>query len=372
MADLPSAAGGKLLRRPGARGRAGRPWLSSGTPSPVSVTLGASAPLVTALFRSGEDTSVAARVPSSTPGHTNASSSSAATSPVPAAAAARPMTTLVARPAGATRRWAPGPPPGCLTSGIDCESSMTCSCSSASARIGSSSGAQPAMQSSRRCWQARHWLRWRDKVNRRAAGSAAVWRRPSSCGSPSSLRASARICRSSPHPGALTPGGSTAASVAARAVTSKARRMACRFSRRNRRTSATVVPSSRAAFRLSRPLATNRSYIRCRGSGSVATMRSSHCRNDASLAGESGISGVPTATRARTASQSTSSIPPRCAGSGRAWAAMASSQPRKRSGRGSLVESAMARRAAAKTPAAAATAASASGHSRPAQERSTA
>jgi hypothetical protein len=199
-----------------------------------------------------------------------------------------------------------------------------------------------------------------------------VWRRPSSYGSPTSLRASASICGSSPQPGAPMPGGSTAASAAARAVTSKARRMACRFSRRSRRTSATVVPSSRAAFRLSRPLVTNRSYIRCRVSGSVATMRSSHCRNDASLAGESRISGGPTALRARTASQSTSSILAGCPGTGAAWAAMASSQPRKRSGRGRLAESARARRAATRTPPAAATAASASGHSRSAQQDSTA
>jgi hypothetical protein len=282
------------------------------------------------------------------------------------------MTTFVAGPAGATRRWAPGAVPGCLSSGIDCKSSLTCSCSSASARIGSSSGAHRAMQSSRRSWQVRHWLRWRDKANRRAAGSTTVWRRQSSCGSPSSPRASDSICRSCPHPGAPMLGGSRAAAAAARTVTSKARRMACRFSRRRRRTSATVVPSSSAAFRLSRPLVTNRSYIRCRGSGSVATMRSSHCRNDASLAGESRISGVPAAMRARTAAQLTSSILAGCPGMGHAWAAMPSSQPRRRSGPGSLAGSAMARRAATKTPAAAATAASASGHSRSAQEHSTA
>jgi hypothetical protein len=281
------------------------------------------------------------------------------------------MTTLVTVPAGATRRWAPGPAPGCLSSGVDCKSSVICSCSSASARMGSSSGAHRAMQSSRRSWQVRHSLRWRDKVSRRAAGSTTVWRRPSSRGSPS-LRGSASICRSSEHPGAPMPGGSTAASAAARAVTSKARRMACRFSRRSRRTSATVVPSSRAAFRLSRPLAANRSYIRCRGSGSVATMRSSHSRNAATLAGESRISRVPTAMRARTASQSTSSILAGRPGVGHASAAMPSSQPRKRSGRGSLAGSAMARRAETRTPAAAATAASASGHSRSAQEHSTA
>jgi hypothetical protein len=148
--------------------------------------------------------------------------------------------------------------------------------------------------------------------------------------------------------------------------------MACWFSLRRRRTSATAVPSSRAALRLSRPLVTNRSYIRCRGSGSVATMRSSHCRNDASLVCESRVPGRPTATRARTATQSTSSILAGCAGTGLAWAAMPSSQPRRRSGRGSLAGSAMASRAAAKTPAAAATEASASGHSRSAQEHSTA
>jgi hypothetical protein len=365
------AAGGRVLKRPAAPGRAGRPWWSSGTPATVPVTVGASARLVTDLFRSGDDTSVAARVPRRTPGHTNASSSSAATSPAPIATADRPMTTFVAVPAGATRRWAPGTAPGCLSPGVDDKSSMTCSCSSASARIGSSSGAHRAMQSSRRSWQARHSLRWRDKVNRRAADSTIVWRRPSSCGLPS-LRGSASICRSSPHPGPPMLGGPTAASAAARAVTSKARTMACRFSRRSRRTSATVVPSSRAAFRLSRPLTTNRSYIRCRGSGSVATMRFSHCRSDASVTGESRISRVPTAMRARTASQSTSSILAGCPGMGHAWAAMPSSQPRNRSGRGSLAGSAMARRAATRTPAAAATAASASGHSRSAQEDSTA
>ena len=277
----------------------------------------------------------------------------------------------MAAPAGATRRWAPGTAPGCLSSGVDDKSSMTCSCSSASARIGSSSGAHRAMQPSRRSWQARHSLRWRDKVNRRAADSTTGWRRPSSCGSPSP-RGSASICRSSPHPGVPMPGGPTAASAAARAVTSKARRMACRFSRRSRRTSATVVPSSSAAFRLSRPLATNRSYIRCRGSGSVATMRSSQCRNGSSVTGESGIARVPTAMRARTAAQSTSSILAGCPGLGHAWAAMPSSQSRRRSGRGRLAGSAMARRAATRTPAAAATAASASGHSRSAQQDSTA
>jgi len=361
-----------VLNRPAARGRAGRPWLPSAAPLTVSVTVGAPAPLVTALSRSGDDTSRAARVPRRTPGHTNASSSRAASSPDPAMAAARPVTTLVAEPAGAARRWAPGPGPGCLGSAIDRKSSMTCSVSSASARIGSSSGAHRLMQSSRRSWQARHRLRCRDRVNRRAAGSATGWRRPSACGSPSSRRASARICRSSPHLGAPLPGGSTAASAAARAVTSKARRMACRFSRRRRRTSATVAARSRAALRLSRPLVTNRSYIRCRGSGSVATMRSSHWRDDGSSAGESRISGGPTAMRARTASQLTSAILAGCPGTGRAWAAMPSSQSRRRSGRGSLAGSPMARRAAAKTPAAAATAASASGQSRSAQEDSTA
>jgi len=79
-----------------------------------------------------------------------------------------------------------------------------------------------------------------------------------------------------------------------------------------------------------------------------------------------------TATRARTAAQSTSSILAGCPGRGHASAAMPSSQPRKRSGRGSLAGSVMARRAATRTPAAAATAASASGHSRSAQEHSTA
>ena len=170
-AGLPVVAGGSVLSRPDAPGRAARPWLSSGVPPTVPATVGASAPLVTAVFRSGEDTFVAARVPRSTPGQTNASSSSAATSPAPAAAVARPMTILVAGRAGSTRRWAPGTPPGGRSPGIDRASSIACSRSSASARIGSRPGAHRAMQSSRRCWQARHSLRWRDTVNRRAADS---------------------------------------------------------------------------------------------------------------------------------------------------------------------------------------------------------
>lgn len=159
--------------------------------------------------------------------------------------------------------------------------------------------------------------------------------------------------------------------MAASAVTSKARRIACRFSRRSRRTSATVVPSSSAAFRLSRPLATNRSYIRCRGSGRVSTICSSKCRSDASLAGKSGISGTSSAMRC-TASQLMSSIPADAPRRRWPWAAMPISQPRSRSGRGSFAESAMAARAARRTSPAAATAASASGHSRAAQEHSTA
>jgi hypothetical protein len=248
---------------------------------------------------------------------------------------------------------------------------MTCSLSSVSARIGSSSGAHRAMQSSRRPWQVPHWLRCRVTVSRREAGSTATCRRPPSRGSPSCW-ASASICRSSPHPGASPPGGSRAASPAASAVTSKARSIACRFSRRSRRTPATLVPSSSAAFRLSRPLATNRSKSRCRASGSVATICSSQCRSGARLAGESRISGTPAATRARTASQLTSPIPAGRPEVRLAPAAMPSSQPRSRSGRASFAGSAIARRAATRTSQAATTAASASGHSRSAQQPSTA
>jgi hypothetical protein len=132
-----------------------------------------------------------------------------------------------------------------------------------------------------------------------------------------------------------------------------------------------LVPSSRAARRLSRPLATNRSKSRCRGSGSVATICSSQCRSDARIVGECRMSGTSAATWACTASQLMAAIlggrpdvrPP--------LAAMPDSQPRSRSGRASFAESAIARRAAMRTSRAAATAASASGHSRSAQQPST-
>jgi hypothetical protein len=177
---------------------------------------------------------------------------------------------------------------GRVSSGTECRSSVTCSFSSVSARIGSNCGAHRAMQSSRQPWQVPHWLRCRVTVNRRAAGNTMTCRGPA-CGSPL-CRPSASTWRSSSHPGASPPGGSRPASPAASAVTSKARSIACRFSRRSRRTSAALVPSSRAAFRLSRPLVTNRSKSRCRASGSVAAICSSQCCSNARLASESCIS----------------------------------------------------------------------------------
>jgi hypothetical protein len=248
---------------------------------------------------------------------------------------------------------------------------MTCSNSSAAARIGSSSGAHRAMQSLRRSWQVAHSLRWRDTDSRKEAGSTGMKRRPASFGTPACW-ASESICPSSAQLGAALPIEDRTASAAASAMTSKARSIACRFSRRSRRTSATVVPSSRAAFRLSRPLATNKSYIRCRGSGSVATICSSQRRSDAMLAGASGISGTSAMARARTAAQLMSSILAGCPCVRQSWAAMPSSQPRSLSGRGSLTGSAIASRAAIRTSLAAATAASASGHSRSAQAHSSA
>jgi hypothetical protein len=133
-----------------------------------------------------------------------------------------------------------------------------------------------------------------------------------------------------------------------------------------------LVPSSNAAFRLSRPLTTNRSKSRCRGSGSVATICSSQCRSDARLVGDSRMSGTSAATWACTASQLMSSILAGRPGVRPSLAAMPSSQPRSRSGRANFAESAITRRAAMRTSQAAATAASASGHSRSAQQPSTA
>jgi hypothetical protein len=196
-------------------------------------------------------------------------------------------------------------------------------------------------------------------------------RQPPSCGSPSCC-ASASICRSSTHPGASLPGASRAASAAASEVISKARSTACRFSPRSRRTSAMLVPSSTAALRLSRPLVTNKSKSRCLGSGSVATICSSQCRSDARLAGDSHISGTSAATWACTASQLMSATLAGRPDVRPSLAAMPSSQPRSRSGRVNLAESAITRRAAMRTSRAAATAASASGHSRSVQQPSTA
>ena len=247
---------------------------------------------------------------------------------------------------------------------------MTCSFSSVRARIGSSPGAHSVVQSSRRPRQVPHWLRCRATLNLRAAGKTTMCRRPPACGSPSGW-APASSCRSSRHPGA-PPGTSRAASAAASAVTSKARSSACRFSRRSRLTSAMVVPSSSAALRLSRPLATNRSKSRCRGSGSVATICSSHCRSDARISGACRRSGTSAATWACTASQLMAAIPRGRPDVRPPLAAMPSSQPSSRSGRANFAESAMARRAAMRTSPAAATAASASGHSPSAQQPSTA
>ena len=370
----PVGSAGRLFKGRPVPGRTCRPSLWLGTPL-VPVTCGAPTPLGPPLVGCCDDGAVELRDTAAAdlcrnPGHTNASSSSATSSPAPAAAAAgRRTTTVLVVPPETARLWAPAVPMGRVSCSSACKSCMTCSFSSIPARIGSNSGPHGVVHSPRRPWQVPHWLRCRATVSLRAAGSTTMGRRIPSCGSPSGW-ASASICRSSPHPGAL-PAASRDASAAASEVTSTARSIACRFSRRSRRTSAMLVPSSSAACWLSRPLATNRSKSRCRGSGSVATICPSQCRSDSCLAGDSRVSGTSAATWACTASQLMSSIPAGRADV-RASMAMPSSQPRSRSGRASFAGSGIARRAAMRTSPAAATAASASGHSSSAQQHSTA
>ena len=241
--------------------------------------------MVAALSRSRDDGAVESRLEGENPGphereHQQCRQQSCARR------GRRWRTTIVlAIPAGATRPGAST----CLGGGVGRTSCVTRSRNSASARIASSPAVQRALQSSRRPWQVRQRPRWRDRASRRAAGSTTARAGPPACRSPSRCWAAASSCRSSPHPEPSIPCSPSLASApvsaAASAVTSKARRMACWFSLRRRRTSAADVPSSRAALRLSRPRATNSSYICCRGSGSVATICSSHWRSGASLAG---------------------------------------------------------------------------------------
>jgi hypothetical protein len=320
-AELPPGSEGWLLNRPAVPGETSRPvsWpetllevpVADGVPPPPT------APLLTSFDDEVEEESCGtkAAAPCRNPGHTNPSNVSTTSNPAPAAIEARRAMIAVAVFAGAASLPAPGraggrrtgaPARGRADSGRWRESSMTCSVSSASARMGSSSGAHRAMRSSRRLRQVSHWPTWRATANRMAVGNTTLSRRTPS-GAPPSRSAAASICRSSPHPGASSPSRSGPAS-AASAVTSKARSIACRFSRRNRRTSATSLPSSHAAFRLSSPLATNRPYCSCRDSGSVATIWSSQCRSDACLANELCVSGPSAATWACTAAQSMSSI----------------------------------------------------------------
>ena len=115
----------------------------------VPVTCGAPAPLGPPLLGFCDDGLVESRgmrsaVLCRNPGHTNASSSSATSSPAPAAADAAGWrtTTVLAVPPEAARLWKLGVSRGRASSGARYKSSMTCSFSSAPARIGSSPGAR--------------------------------------------------------------------------------------------------------------------------------------------------------------------------------------------------------------------------------------
>jgi len=116
------------------------------------------------------------------PGCTKPSTSSAASDPPPAIAARRAFTRRVA--AAAPPRWVPRLPPRRRVAGAPAcdrpgagivrKSSMTCSFSSALARIGSSSGAHRAIHASRRSRQAKHSVTWRVTLNRRSAGNTTL------------------------------------------------------------------------------------------------------------------------------------------------------------------------------------------------------
>jgi hypothetical protein len=126
-----------------------------------------------------------AAAPCRNPGHTNPSNTNATSNPAPAAIEARRATNAVAVLTEAEPLPAPGraggrrtgaPARGSVDSGRWRESSMTCSVSSVSARMGSTSGAHHAMRSSRRSRQVSHWPRWRVTANRRAVVNTALSR----------------------------------------------------------------------------------------------------------------------------------------------------------------------------------------------------
>lgn len=183
-AQVPAAAGGRLLNRPADPVRACRPLLRSGTPPMVPVAFGA--PLLLGSCAAGAAASRGTRagVPCRNPGHTNASSSSARNSPAPAAAASRRAPAVAEVPTGATRRWAPGVSRDRASCGTVCRPSVTRSLSSVPAKIGSISGAHLARWPSRLPWQVPHSLRCLVTVSRRAAGNTMMSGRAPSGGSP--------------------------------------------------------------------------------------------------------------------------------------------------------------------------------------------
>jgi hypothetical protein len=177
-AGFPVVCGGRLFTRPAPPEGACFPRVWPETPPVVPVTGWAPVPLGSPPLGSCDDGAESrgtkSTVPCRNPGHTNASNSSAASSPAPDTAAG-----LRAAAAPAARRRASGASRGRPGSGTARKSRMTCSFSSVPASIGSSSAAHWPVQSSRRRWQVRHRLRCRVTVTRRATGSTAVRRRPS-------------------------------------------------------------------------------------------------------------------------------------------------------------------------------------------------
>lgn len=184
-AKLPVACGGRLFKRAAPPEGTCRPPVWPKTPPVVPVTGWAPVLLKPPLPGSCDDGAVESRgtkapVLCRNPGHTNASNSSAASSPAPAAAAGLRATAIPVVPTEATRRRAPSASRGPAGSGTARKPSMTCSFSSVPASIGSSCDPHRPVQSSRRPWQVPHWLRCRVTVTRRATGNTAVCRRPPS------------------------------------------------------------------------------------------------------------------------------------------------------------------------------------------------
>ena len=199
-AEIPPGSEGWLLNGRAVPRGTSRPLSWPETPLEVPVARGVPLPLTAPLLGSCDDEGAEepcgakATAPCRNPGHTNPSNRNAASNPAPAAIEARRATIAVAVLTEAAPLPAPGqaegrrtgaPARGGADSGRWRVSSMTCSVSSASAKMGSSSGAHRAMRSSRRSRQVSHSPTWRVTANRRAVGNTTPSRGTPSCAPPS-------------------------------------------------------------------------------------------------------------------------------------------------------------------------------------------